>query len=75
MRWLQQYRAKKDAEKKHKSYSKPADNTALMTYGMVAFIAVIMLSWPIALSLYYLIYSVINIAKTIIIDKLTHKED
>ena len=46
-----------------------------MTYGMVAFIAVIMLSWPIALSLYYLIYSVINIAKTIIIDRLTHKED
>ena len=75
MRWIQQSRAKKDAEKKHKHYSKPADNTAFMTYGMVAFIAVIMLSWPTALSLYYLIYSVINIAKTIIIDRLTHREN
>ncbi len=73
-RWLSTSRAKKEAEKRHKHYEKPADTMALTTYGMVAFIAIIMLSWPTALSLYYMIYSVINIGKTLIIDKLSHKE-
>lgn len=74
VRWLSTSRAKKEAEKKHKHYEKPADSTVFMTYGMTAFIGVIMLSWPTALSLYYLIYSVINIIKSIAIDKLSHKE-
>lgn len=74
VRWLANSRAKKEAEKKHKHYEKPADSTVFMTYGMTAFIGVIMLSWPTALSLYYLIYSVINIIKSIVIDRLSHKE-
>lgn len=74
IRWTQEARAKKEAEKKHKHYEKQPNSQAMMTYGMVALIAVIMISWPTALSLYYLIYSVINIVKTIVIDQLTHKE-
>lgn len=74
VRWLSNSRAKKEAEKKHKHYEKPADSTVFMTYGMTAFIGVIMLSWPTALSLYYLIYSVINIIKSFAIDRLSHKE-
>ncbi len=74
VRWIQQYRAKKEADKRHKHYEKPQDQTAVMTYAMVAFIAVIMMSWPTALSLYYMIYSIINIIKTIVIDRLSHKE-
>lgn len=74
VRWLSNSRAKKEADKKHKHYEKPADSTVFMTYGMTAFIGVIMLSWPTALSLYYLIYSVINIIKTFVIDRLSHKE-
>ncbi|MDO4500319.1 MAG: YidC/Oxa1 family membrane protein insertase [Erysipelotrichaceae bacterium] len=74
IRWTQEARAKKEAEKRHKHYEKQPNSQAMMTYGMVGLIAVIMISWPTALSLYYLIYSVINIVKTIVIDKLTHKE-
>ena len=74
VRWLANSRAKKEADKHHKHYEKPKDNTAFMTYGMTAFIGVIMLSWPTALSLYYCIYSVINIVKTIVIDKMSHKD-
>ncbi len=72
-RWVQNYRAKKEAEKKHKPYEKPKVQNAVMLYGMVVFIAYIMLSWPAALSLYYCIYSVVNIAKIILIDQLTNR--
>lgn len=71
VRWLQIAKLKKEAEKKHKPFEKPANQNAFMMYGMVVFIGFIMLSWPAALSLYYSIYSIVNIAKTIIIDKLT----
>ncbi len=74
VRWLANSRAKNEAEKHHKHYEKPKDNTTFMTYGMTAFIGVIMLSWPTALSLYYCIYSVINIVKSIVIDKMSHKD-
>lgn len=74
-RWLSESRAKKQAEKHHKHYEKPANQNAMMTYGMVIFIAVIMISWPTALSLYYLISSAVNIIKTLAIDKMTHKEE
>ena len=73
-RWITIAREKKEAEIHHKHYEKPASANGLMVYGMVAFIAIIMISWPTALSLYYLIYSCIMIAKTFIIDRITHKD-
>lgn len=72
-RWITIAREKKEAEKKHKHYEKPANQNAMMMYSMVFFIGFIMLSWPTALSLYYLIYSFINVAKAFIIDAITHK--
>lgn len=74
-RWLTEARAKKEADKHHKHYEKPANQNVMMTYGMVIFIAIIMVSWPTALSLYYCISSVVNIIKTLAIDKMTHKEE
>ena len=74
-RWVQIAREKKEAELHHKHYEKPANPNGLMMYSMVVFIGIIMLSWPTALSLYYAIYSCINIVKTIVIDKITHKND
>lgn len=71
--YLQNLHAKEAAEKAHKHFEKAQNPNAMMTYGMVVFIAFIMLSWPVALSLYYCIYSIINIVKTYLIDKLTHK--
>lgn len=73
--WIAEYRGKKEADKHHKSYQKPQQQQSVaMTYGMLLMIAFVMLGWPTALSLYYVIYSIVNILKTIIIDKMTHKD-
>ena len=73
--WLAEYHGKKEADAHHKTYQKPQQQNAFMTYAMLAMIAFAMLSCPTALSLYYCIYSLINIVKTIVIDKMTHKGD
>lgn len=72
--YLNKKRAKREAEIHHKHYEEPKQANAGMTYGMVAFIAFIMISWPTALSLYYMIYSVINIVKTYALQKISEKE-
>lgn len=72
--WLAEYRGKKEADKHHKTYKKPQQQNMGMMYGMLAMIAFAMLSWPTALSLYYCIYSLVNIIKTVVVDALTHKE-
>lgn len=72
--WLTDYRGKKEADKHHKAYKKPENQNAMMTYMMLLMVAFAMLSCPTALSLYYCIYSIINVIKTLIIDRLTHKE-
>lgn len=71
--WLVEYRGKKEADAHHKSYQKPQQQNQMMTYAMLAMIAFAMYSCPTALSLYYCIYSFINVVKTIVIDKITHK--
>ena len=65
---------KKEAEKHHKHYEEPKNPNAMMTYGMVIFIAFIMISWPTALSLYYCISSVVNIIKTIVMQIIADKQ-
>lgn len=73
--WIAAYHGKKEAEKHHKTYKKPETANPMMTYGMLAMIALAMYACPTALSLYYCIYSIINILKSVVIDKLTHKEN
>ena len=73
--WIAERRARQEAEKHHKSYQKPQNPNAMMTYGMMAMIAFAMYSLPTALSLYYCIYSIVNIIKTLVIDKMTHREE
>jgi len=46
----------------------------MMTYAMLAMISFAMFSIPTALSLYYCISSIVNIVKTLVIDRMTHKE-
>ena len=72
--WLASYHGKKEAEKHHKTYQKPSNQNAMMTYWMLAMIALAMYSIPTGVSLYYCISAVVNICKTLVIDKLTHKE-
>ncbi len=69
-KWLAEAKAKKEAAEHHKPYVKSKQNNFMMTYGMLVMIAVIMLNWPAALSLYYCISSLIMILKTLLIDKL-----
>lgn len=71
---LNTIKAKKEAEIHHRHYEKPQQQNVVMTYGMVIFIAYIMLNWPTALSLYYVIVSIINIVKTLVLNKITSKE-
>ncbi len=72
-RYLQQRKAKKEADLHHRHYEKVEDPNQMMTYTMVVFIAFIMLNWPTALALYYCIYSLINIAKTLLIEVVVKK--
>ena len=71
--WLAEYRGKKQADAHHKTYQKPQQQNAMMTYAMLAMVAFAMYSCPTALSLYYCIYSLINVLKTLVIDRITHK--
>lgn len=72
--WLAIKHGKEEAEKHHKPYKKPENQNAAMTYGMLAMISFALYSIPTALSLYYCISSIVNILKTLVIDKMTHKE-
>ena len=71
--WIADYKGKKEADAHHKSYQKPKQQNAMMTYMMLAMVAFAMFSCPTALSLYYCIYSVINIIKTLVIAFLGDK--
>ena len=73
-RFLSERRARKEADLHHRHYEKQKDPNSVMSYSMVLFIGFIMLNWPTALSLYYLIYSLINITKTVIIDNIVNKK-
>ena len=71
--WLNKIRAKKEADLHHKSVQNPQQQNIAMTYGLVVFIGFIMLSWPCALSLYYVITSIVNIIKTLVLTKISEK--
>lgn len=73
--WLTKAKLKREAEIHHKHYEAPKQQNFLLTYGMVIFIGFIMLNWPTALSLYYAVYSAVNVIKTIALDKITKKEE
>ena len=72
--WLAEKHGREEAEKHHKTYKKPENQNAMMTYGMLTMVSFAMFSIPTALSLYYCISSIVNIARTLVIDRMTHKE-
>ncbi len=64
---LPQMLAKKRQEKIRKGRpdeKPPANPQAAMTYGMLAMIGFLAVNWPTAMSLYWMITSIVNIAKT-----------
>lgn len=72
--WLAEYRGRQEADRHHKVYKKPENQNVMMTYGMLGMVAIAMFSIPTAVALYYCISSIVNILKTVAIDKMTHKE-
>ena len=73
--WLTKAKLKREADIHHKRYDPPKQQNFFLTYGMLVFIGFIMLSWPAALSLYYAIYSGVNVIKTLALDKIAQKQD
>ena len=71
---LQEQKAKKEAEIHHRRYVKPENPMGGMMYAMVIFIGVLMFSWPSAMSLYYLVSSLVMIGKTYIMNIMTEKQ-
>ena len=72
--WLAEYRGRQEADRHHRVYKKPENQNVMMTYGMLGMVAIAMFTIPTAVSLYYCISSIVNILKTLAIDKMTHKE-
>ena len=68
-------KAKEDAEKHHR---KPADTTSsqnkMIQYYMLAMILVFGLMWPAAMSVYWAIYSIVTIIKTLLVQKIIDKQ-
>ena len=62
---------KKQKEMKKKSYDKNQKNPSngMMTYGMLAMIRIIAVNWPTAMSLYWMVSSLVNVIKTLYIQK------
>ena len=72
--YLANYHAKKEAEKHFRSY-KPASNpNQSMMYFMTIFISVIAISWPTAMSLYWMISNIVNLVKAVIVDMTIQKK-
>lgn len=72
--YLQEKKLKKEAEIHHRRYEKPQNPAGNMMYFMIIFVGVLMINWPSAMSLYYLISSFVAILKSILINSLTEKE-
>ena len=69
-KWLA--KKKNTEEHKIKAYDKPAKsgaNTNIMMYSMLVLILYMGLTWPTAMSVYWLVHSVVNILKTLFAQK------
>lgn len=72
--YIQQLRAKKEAERHFRRYEKPENPTEMMTYGMTAMIAIFALTLPSGMSIYWATSSAVMLAKTLFLNNLVEKE-
>lgn len=68
-RWMAKARAKKEAEKRHRSVQQPASSmqSNMMMIYMIVLFAFIGLTLPAAMSIYWIIYSLVNTAKMFVV--------
>ena len=72
--WLADKKAKESAKKHHKK-PETGKSMQLMQYYMIGMIAVFGLMWPAAMSLYWAINSLVNIVKTILVQKMIDRQE
>jgi YidC/Oxa1 family membrane protein insertase len=73
--WINKKKAKEEADKHHRAVQQPTSSSQnkIMQYYMFALILVFGLMWPAAMSVYWTIYSLINIAKTLVVQHAIEK--
>ena len=74
---LSKKKAEEEAAKHHKRVEKSANDTQqkFMQYYMLIMILVFGLMWPAAMSVYWSIYSLVNIVKTLLVQKIIDKQN
>lgn len=73
--WIADKKAKEAAAKHHRKPKEQGNSQKMMSYYMVAMIGVFGLMWPAAMSLYWAINSLVNIAKTLLVQKMIDKQE
>ena len=72
--YLSKRRAKKEAELHHRPYRETKNPMMSSMYIMVAVISLVAITWPTAMSLYWMISSLINIVKTLLVQRFTNRQ-
>ena len=75
-RWMSKKRAKEDAEKHHRTYreTKSSTQSNMMMIYMVVLFAFIGLTLPAAMSIYWIIFSVVNVVKMFVVQSIITKQ-
>lgn len=71
---LSDYKAKKEAEKHHRKYVKTPPPGGNMMYMMMVVILVLAISWPAAMTIYWIISSAVMIGKTLLVQFVFMKD-
>jgi YidC/Oxa1 family membrane protein insertase len=67
---LAKKKAEEEAAKHHRKPAEPSNQNKMMQYYMLAMILVFGLMWPAAMSVYWAIYSLVTIVKTLLVQKI-----
>lgn len=70
--WLANYKAKKEAELHHRKYTPSSANNTMMP--MMVMILVLSVTWPSAMTVYWIISSLVSIVKTLLTQVLVNKQ-
>ena len=71
--WIANYKAKKEAELHHRKYTPAPENNSMMTFMVV--ILFMSVSWPSAMTVYWVISSVVSIVKTLMTNVVMNKSN
>lgn len=70
--WLANYKAKKEAEAQHRKYTPAPENNQMMLFMMI--ILVMSVTWPSAMTVYWVISSCVSIVKTVLTQVIMTKQ-